>query len=199
MEVVLAALFGGLVVAGVAVYLRDRKAKAATGATGPGALPTGSAAPTPDGDARALKVADVVAYENRDWIVEGTIRLSQDGFQWQEHRLVDGADTLWLSVEDDEGLEVVVWHRSPPGALEPGAASITHGGTTYTLEERGSAAYTAEGSTGTATSGQMDFADYANGDERLSFERWGGDGGWEVSTGRVISEHALDIYPSRGT
>lgn len=200
MEVLLAALFGGLVVAGVTVFMRDRKAKAAAtaGDRGPGGLPTGTPTPAPDGDVRALKVSDVVAYDGRDWIVEGSIRLNQDGFRWEEHRLVDGADTEWLSVEDDEGLEVVVWQRTPPAGLEPGAPEITYEGQTYQLDEQGSAAFTAEGSTGTATSGQMDFADYSDGDERLSFERWGSDGGWEVSTGHVIAEHSLDIYPSRG-
>ena len=196
MEVLLGALFGGLLVGGIVLLLRDRQAKAASA---PGGLPAGAPAAPPSGDVRSLKVSDVVAYDGRDWIVEGTIRLNQDGFRWDEHRLVDGADTEWLSVEDDEGLEVIVWQRTPPSnALEPGPDEITYEGKNYSLEERGSAAYTAEGSTGTAPSGHMDFADYSAGDDRLSFERWGADGGWEVSTGTVISEHMLDIYPSRG-
>ncbi|MEY2514021.1 MAG: hypothetical protein QOJ89_1379, partial [bacterium] len=46
--------------------------------------------------------------------------------------------------------------------------------------------------------GKAEFADYEHGDRRLSFERYGDDGGWEISVGRVISEHVLDIYPSSG-
>ncbi len=69
---------------------------------------------------------------------------------------------------------------------------------TYELDERGKANYTSEGVTGASGGGKAEFADYMKGDERLSFERYGDDGGWEISVGRVISEHALDIYPSRG-
>ena len=50
--------------------------------------------------------------DGADFIVEGTLRLEQDGFRWDEHRLVDGEHGRWLSVEDDEGLEVVLWDRA---------------------------------------------------------------------------------------
>ena len=67
---------------------------------------------------------------------------------------------------------------------------------TYELEERGQANYTAEGSTGTAGGGKVEYADYSSdGDKALSFERFGADASWEVGVGTVISEHLLDVYP----
>jgi hypothetical protein len=197
MEAVLVLLFIALIVGGVVVFMRGRK-QAAAGPAGPAGLPSGPA-PEPIGgaDVRALKVGDVVNYESRDWIVEGTLRFDQGGFRWDEHRLVDAGDALWLSVEDDEGLEIVVWERLRGAALEPGPGSLEHVGVTYELDERGNANFTSEGVTGAPGGGKAEFADYAKGDKRLSFERYGDDGGWEISAGSVISEHVLDIYPSR--
>ena len=197
MGTVLIVVFVALIVAGVVVYVRGRRAQAGVGGGGERGLPAAPAA-TPSSGVHTLKLGDVVNHDGADWIVEGTIRLVQDGFVWQEHRLVDGERSLWLSVEDDEGLEVVVWERAPETGLEPGAEQLSHEGVSYELEERGKADFTAEGSTATATSGRAEFVDYAAGEKRLSFERYGEDAGWEVGLGIVISEHALDIYPSRG-
>jgi hypothetical protein len=146
---------------------------------------------------RSLRLGDVVNHDGGDFIVEGTLRLEQDGFRWEEHRLVDGERSRWLSVEDDEGLEVVVWNRSPAAGLDPGPGTIAHEGVEYALLERGHASFTAEGSTATAPSGRMEYVEYAAGDRRLAFERYGADAEWELGVGAVISEHALDIYPAR--
>lgn len=189
-------IFSALIVAGVVVFVRGRRARTGVGGRGTGGLPAAPADPPPSG-VRTLKPGDVVNHDGGDWIVEGTLRLEQDGFQWQEHRLVDGERSFWLSVEDDEGLEVVVWERVI-AELEPGARELTHDGVTYELEERGQANFTAEGSTATAPSGRVEFADYAAGERRLSFERYGQDAGWEVGVGQVVAEHALDVYPGRG-
>lgn len=199
MEVFLVLLFLALIVGGGVVFLRGRKRAATAGRAGSAEL---AAAPSPEPiggiEVRALKVSDVVNHEGRDWIVEGTLRFEQGGFRWQEHRLVDGPDSLWLSVEDDEGLEVVVWTRLRGAELEPGAGTIEHDGVTYELDERGRASFTSEGTTGAGGGGTAEFADYTSGARRLSFERYGSDGGWEISVGQAISEHALDIYPGRG-
>nr|MBA2579802.1 DUF4178 domain-containing protein [Thermoleophilaceae bacterium] len=65
-------------------------------------------------------------------------------------------------------------------------------------EERGRANYTSEGVTGALGGGVAEYADYAAAERRLGFERYTGEGDWEVSLGTKISPHALDIYPSRG-
>ena len=149
------------------------------------------------GDVRALTVGDVVNHEGADFIVDGTLRFEQGGFVWQEHLLVDGGRRMWLSVEDDEGLELCEWTRARFPGLEPGPNSLEHEGVRYELEERGSAAYTSEGRTGAPPSGRAEFADYVAGDRRLSFERYGSSGDWEVSVGRVVPDGALDIFPAR--
>jgi hypothetical protein len=182
-----------LVAGGVVVWLRGRSAGRRDDRP---ALATAPQPPAPSG-VRTLKLGDVVNLEAADFIVEGTLRLEQDGFRWEEHRLVDGERSRWLSVEDDEGLEVVVWNRSPAADLDPGRDTIAHEGVDYALLERGHASFTAEGSTATAPSGRMEYVEYAAGDRRLAFERYGDEAGWELGVGVVISEHALDIYPAR--
>jgi len=196
MEALLVLLFLAFIVGGAIVFVRSRKKGSAVDPA-PLAAPARAQEPIGGVDVRALKVGDVVNYEDRDYIVEGTLRFDQGGFRWDEHRLVDGADALWLSVEDDEGLEVVVWQRVRGATLEPGPGTLEHNEVTYELDERGRASFTSEGTTGAPGGGSAEFADYGRGDERLSFERYGDGGGWEISVGRVVSEHALDIYPSR--
>ncbi len=145
-------------------------------------------------DPRRLKVGDVVGFDGRDYVVRGTIRLDQSGFTWEEHLLDDTTGRAWLSVEDDEGLELCLWHRVTGSPHVPGGPSLTDEGVDYLLVERGEAGFRAEGTTGTASSGDMEYIDYAAGDRRLSFERFGATT-WEVSRGRVVGERELTIYP----
>ena len=147
-------------------------------------------------DPRKIKVGDVVAHEGRDFLVRGTLAFDQDGFVWHEHHLDDTTTRRWLSVEDDEELELVLWESLSAPELAPGAAEVEHDGVTYRREEQGRATFTATGSTGTAPSGTAEFVDYEAGDRRLSFERFGTGGDWEVGIGTVVNERTLDIYPT---
>jgi Domain of unknown function (DUF4178) len=145
-------------------------------------------------DPRRITVGDVIRFDGRDFIVRGSIRFDQDGFVWQEHFLDDVEVKRWLSVEDDEGLEIGFWTALKGTDLQPGPQTIQHGDTTYELDEKGSARFTAVGTTGTGPSGRVEYYDYAAGDALLAFERYG-EGDWEVATGRTVGEFELDIYP----
>ena len=202
MEALLVIVFLALIGAGIVVFTRGRsreRAAAGGGGGAPAPLPAGRAPAGMDqSDARALKPGDVVNHAGRDWIVEGTLRLEQGGFRWDEHRLVDAGETLWLSVEDDEGLEIVVWDRRKGTGLEPGPNELTVDGVEYTFDERGKANYTSEGVTGMAPGGRLEYADYEGpGSKRLAFERGEGEDSWEVSVGEVVGEAMIDIYPAR--
>ena len=147
-------------------------------------------------DPRGIKVGDVIAHEGRDFLVRGTLAFDQDGFQWQEHHLDDASVRRWLSVEDDEELELCLWTGVDAPDLAPGAGELAWDGTTYVRQEQGRATFTASGSTGTGPTGTVEYVDYAAGPKRLSFERFGGAGDWEVGVGEVVNERALDIYPT---
>ena len=145
------------------------------------------------GDVRKLGPGDVVAYDGTDFIVDRTMHFDEEGFTWQEHLLTDpvASRRMWLGVEDDDGLEVTLWERVAGVTLEPGPGSLVHDGVTYEREEQGSARFRVDPD---GESGTMQYADYSAGERLLAFERYG-TGSWEVSTGQVISEHVLDVYP----
>ena len=182
-----------LIVVAIAVvlYLRSRPPSGAkTGAVDP--LRKDSRGIDP----RKLKVGDVVAVEGRDWVVRGTLHFDQDGFAWQEHHLDDTTTRRWLSVEDDEELEICLWEAFVAPELTPGGAEIEHDGTRWKREEHGHARYRAEGTTGTPATGEAEYYDYVgDANKRLSFERYGS-GSWEVARGEVVNERSLDIYPT---
>src|SRR5688572_2434757 len=145
-------------------------------------------------DPRRITIGDVLRFEWRDFIVRGSITFDQDGFLWQEHLLDDVEVKRWLSVEDDEGLEIAFWTAIKGAGLQPGPQTIEYGGKTYELDEKGSARFTAVGTTGTGPNGRVEYYDYEAGAELLAFERYG-EGDWEVATGRTVGEFELDIYP----
>ena len=65
-----------------------------------------------------------------DYVVRGTVTLSQGPFVWHEHMIDGGSGSLWLSVEVDEGqLELVLWNPRKDLNLEPQAVIEVDGGT----------------------------------------------------------------------
>jgi hypothetical protein len=183
-----------LIVVGVVLYLGAQARKKA--AAEPGLLKDPLRKDARGIDPRRIKVGDVVAHEGRDFLVRGTLSFDQDGFRWQEHHLDDTSVRRWLSVEDDEELELVLWHAVDGLGLEPGADEVTHDGVAFRRDEHGTATFAAAGSTGTAPAGTVEYYDYAAGDRRLSFERYGSIEEWEVGVGEVVNERSLDIYPT---
>jgi hypothetical protein len=191
--VVVAIVIVAVIVIAVLIWyiLRQRQQQQA-----PDRLESANVARSKRASAQGLKLGDVVNFEGHDLVVQGSIHYNQSGSTWDEHLLVDGTYKRWLSVEDDEGLEIAVWEKLVDPDLTPGDKRIQYGGKTYVMEEDGKADFTAEGSTGLGASGRYEYFDYEAGDARLSFERYGGDAAWELSTGHVIPEGALDVYPA---
>ena len=157
-------------------------------------------------DPRRLKPGDIVriSAEPGDWVVRGTLAFDEDGYRWKEH-LLDGSTAAgerrhWLSVEEGEGgLEMVLWDRVPGSDLTPDAVEVAHDGVAYRRDERGRARYASTGTTGAPESGTAEYADYlpaGGGERRLSFERYGSSGSWEVSAGRVVLAESLTILHS---
>ncbi|MDH6242939.1 DUF4178 domain-containing protein [Mycobacterium sp. OTB74] len=141
----------------------------------------------------------IVSYGGVDYVVRGSVTYHEGPFVWWEHLLEGGSgEPIWFSVEEDEGrLELAFWTKRADLVLQPGGPH-TVDGTAFTEVERGQAAYTCEGTTGLAPAGQMQFVDYASAGRTalLSFEQWGPNTPWEVSTGRVMSPGELTVYPA---
>lgn len=146
-------------------------------------------------DPYAIGVGDIVTYAGIDHVVRGTIVLDEEGYRWHEHLLDGSTGKRWLTVENDEGeLDMTLWMRREGTGLEPGGDVILED-RVYRRIEHGSARYTAEGTTGTAPSGTMDYADYETADRTglLAFERWARTSSWEVSTGRAVTRSELTV------
>jgi len=183
--------------AAVALWLRRSRADAATQAT-PSArqdpFATRTTAPV-EHELRRLRVGDIVEHEAKELVVRGSLRFDEDGSLWTEHLLDDAAGTRrWLSVEDDEGLECVVWRRLEGTGLDPAGDEVVHESTSFRLDERGTAHYQAEGTTGTPAAGDADYVEYIGADGRLlAFERFGGSD-WEVSIGERVAPSSLRVW-----
>jgi hypothetical protein len=153
----------------------------------------------PEFGPRQLGPGAIVSYGGVDYVVRGSVTFSEGPFVWWEHLIEgDGAEPLWFSVEDDEGrLQLVLWIARRDLVLQPGGA-LTVDGLQFHEQERGHASYTSEGTTGLEQAGQMDFVDYNTDGETafLSFERYGPDMPWELSTGKPVRPGELTVYPA---
>jgi hypothetical protein len=189
---VAALVVGGLVFAGVRTVRQQLQA----GRPAARKLSAADEQRAMHGDVRKLAPGDVVNYELVDWIVERTMTFTEDGFSWDEHMLLDtdSGRKLWLSVEDDDGLEVAVYERLAGVEYDPAEKTITHAAVTYTRYERGRARFSTRDESGEVDSGQMEYADYSADRQVLGLERYSSTGSFEVSVGTVISEHELDIF-----
>jgi len=187
-EILIAVLIAVVVVATVVVVVRTRK-KAPAARVDP-------LADYPEvWDPYTIGVGDIITYAGIDHVVRGTITLDEEGYRWHEHLLDGSTGRRWLTVENDEGeLEMTLWMRREGTGLEPGGDVILDD-RVYRQIERGTARFTAEGTTGTAPTGTVDYADYATADRTglLSFERWARTASWEVSTGRAVTRSELTV------
>ncbi|GAA4443418.1 hypothetical protein GCM10023170_019730 [Phytohabitans houttuyneae] len=152
------------------------------------------------GDPRALKPGDIVEIRTKSYAVRGTLKFTEGDWGWAEHLLDDAAGgKVWLSVEEDPDLELVLWHEVPSATVTPGAPTVDFDGRRYTRDEGGHARYTATGTTGLNPTGTVRYEDYAAPDGALlSFESYGDSGKWEVGRGEKLHRAEVLIYPQAG-
>lgn len=153
------------------------------------------------GDPRQLRAGAIVEIRGHDYTVRGSLRLSEEGWSWDEHFLDDAkGERAWLSVEEDPELELVLFTAVPDADVAPGK-SIELAGRTYRRTESGTARFRAEGTTGLDSTGTLRYQDYAADDgSRLSLEAYGedaeADDKWEVSRGEALSRYEVRVFPT---
>lgn len=128
--------------------------------------------------------------------VETTFDLTSDGYTWQDHRLIGHTWWHWLTVEVDDGeVTCTGWTERPdlaPLAADAGGRSIEVDGRKYKRGERGDGSYRQRGSDDV---GAYDYIDYTDGDDRLSFERFGTDP-YEASVGTELPLSSVRAWRS---
>src|SRR5690554_3910301 len=142
----------------------------------------------------SLRIGDIVVHLDETYIVNQRIVNHANGFFWQDYKLYSGNDAcIWLSVEDDDELEVALYrpvdlpiHADPPEELE-------YLGQRFRLSEKGSCDAKISRETGSETRTTAYSWDYdGSAGERLSVQRWG-DSEYEVMVGQPINSGSLDL------
>lgn len=143
-----------------------------------------------------LAVGDVVVHMDATYVVEQRITYHQQGFFWFDYRLDDGdGSQAWLSVADDDELEVSFFHPIDLVVDIPPPAQIEYDGVTYRLDESGQVDAKIDRGSGTETRTVVDSWDYESTDGQfLGVQRWGEDE-IEVATGRSIRPVEVDLLP----
>ncbi len=155
------------------------------------------------GDPRKLKPGDVVDIRGRSFLVRGSIQFTEGGWGWSEHLLDDSSGKptgkMWLSVEEDPDLELVLWAEVPGATVTPGPDRVELEGRAYTSDESGTATYTSIGTTGLLPTGRVRYHDYTAPDgTALSFESYGDSNRWEVGRGEPLTRGDVQIFPQAG-
>lgn len=191
------AAVAGVVVAAVALRRARRRPAPATAPVDP--FHTGDT-DVLRGDPRALRPGAIVEIRTRSYVVRGSLRFTEGDWGWAEHLLDDAADgRVWLSVEEDPDLRLVLWTNVPDATVTPGQPTVDFDGRRYRRDETGQARYTSTGATGLHPTGTVRYADYAAPDGALlSFESYGDSGRWEVSRGERLHRAEVMIYPQAG-
>jgi len=145
-----------------------------------------------------LQIGDIVQYQGGDWVVEGRLTFNESGYTWFEYMVQDGDDVRWLSVEEDDRVEVC-WMETVSNldiSSKP-PAEITYNGIAYEWDEQGMAQMQRLGTTMNKQAQTCRYFDYtAANNQILSVEDWNGD--LEVSVGQLIRPSSLTLLPGDG-
>ena len=194
-ELLLVLILLAVVAVGVVLYMRARQNRKPVDAR-PGKPVDPLADHQGVTDIRTVRAGDMIDYGDQLYFVRGSLRLTEGGYSWSEHFLDDARGSrVWVSVEEDPDLEVVLW-RETEEVTAPGGKTMEVGGVTYRKEEDGTAQYTSEGTTTVAERGTVEYVDYEGPDGKaLSFERFDG-GKWEAGLGESVALPAMRVYPA---
>lgn len=158
-----------------------------------------------------LRKGFVFEYDMRQWQVTEEFTYDWgDNYFSKEYKITDGKDTFFLSVEDDDELEVVLYEKMKIGQLEGDVAGeiiknqappkeIRYKGMVFMRENESPGYFKEEGS----AKDWIEFINwqYYDEDEQhvLSIEQWG-ETEFEASFGRIINHYEItNILPATET
>lgn len=141
----------------------------------------------------SIKVGDIVTYDLVDYEVVGKITYRDHSYVWYDYQLLEGKNSIWLSAEMDDELELGIYKSIKLPISEPFPKSIEYDGTMYYLDEEGHAQVIGEGRSQNINGRTTHYADYCDEEEEsfLSIETWGSE--TEVSVGYEIEEYEIKI------
>ncbi|WP_186578381.1 DUF4178 domain-containing protein [Aquibacillus kalidii] len=141
----------------------------------------------------SIEVGDIVVYDLGDYEVIGKITYRQGSYEWIAYQLLEGNNTLWLSAEMDDELELGIYKKIqlPIEGVFP--KKLNYEGKVFYLDEEGEARVVGEGRSKNINGMMMEYAEYCDDDEEqfISLEYWGTE--IEASLGYSIEAYELKI------
>lgn len=144
-----------------------------------------------------LEIGDIVQYIGTDWVVEGKLTYDDNGYIWLEYLLQTGDRLAWLSVDEDDRVEVAL--LEPNNQIDISGTppkQLSYADEIYSLVGSGNAIMTRTGTTLNRTASKCIYYDYRANNKVLSIEVW--DDEVEVTTGEKIDPRRLTLLPGDG-
>lgn len=143
-----------------------------------------------------MKIGDIVNIEETDYEVFGVLHLNDHGWKWVEYKIKDGRQTYWLSVEQDDDIEISLYKEVVAITTEPTKVFEYKGDTFYMQEGSDAKIEDVSGKLNVVKGETIDYYEYSteDGSKLLSIEIWNGE--VEMSIGRTIEDYNIEIYPS---
>lgn len=146
-------------------------------------------------DLFSLKPGDILNIEGDDYEVEGAMYMDDEGWKWIEYKLKEGHSTYWLSIEQDDELEIVLCKKVVHD-ISGTPKKLEYDGKRYYLDEASDAKVeNTIGNISVPVGKWVNYWDYYDEEEEHAFfiEKW--DGEIETSAGRYIEEYNVEIFP----
>lgn len=141
-----------------------------------------------------IKVGDIVTYDLEDYSVIGILEYDDEGWTWTCYYLESADNKIWLSVEQDDDVEVGIFKKIRLPLDGKPKKELEYNGTMFYLEEKSDARIIrSEGQVGAKVGHWLNYWEYSDEEEEqyLSLEEWDGD--LEASLGRYIEPFELEI------
>lgn len=146
-----------------------------------------------------LQIGDIVQHMGIDWVIEGKLTYTVDEYSWFEYMLQDNNEIRWLSVDEDDMVEVALLEATDRLDISetPPPKKLTFADENYKCVDSGVASMTREGTVQRRKASRCQYFDYeGSNDKVLSIELW--DGETEVTVGNKINPRSLTILPGDG-
>lgn len=169
------------------------------------ALPASTGGSLLERTIRELRTGDVLAYEGRDYLVEGVVQYDEDGHRWCAGRMVDGDEERWLVVGLERGGSLVARMVREDASIDiegfPPEVLLV-GDTRFTLDKRGTATARITGETGLQDQPAAGAEAVARcrwwlyetpGDDTLVVEQWGDE--YRTLRGVKVNPGLIDLMP----
>ncbi|MBZ4645183.1 MAG: hypothetical protein PWR27_1774 [Petroclostridium sp.] len=142
-----------------------------------------------------MRPGDIVSIEDVDYEVQAVLKFNDHGWKWTEYKIKDSRKTYWLSVEQDDDLEISLYQEVVAITTEAPRVYEYKGIKYYMQEGSDAVVEEVQGNINVVKGEQVDYYEYSDedGENLLSIEIWNGE--VEMSIGRWVEDYNIEIYP----